>query len=282
MRFDLTHARHDPAHCLAPGLFRSLKRGERKKLKLDVTYQHGPNTTLRFIGFEPLNAQDMRLLQGIVALSGPNGVILSDEPKSDIGHQLRILLDPKLEAARADALVVKGTLGQLMREIGYSTDGKQTREDLKASLLRMANVTLHVCDKSREATFHLLSYAFDNLDGSLFVALNPRVAEAVIGNAAHTRIEMSEVRALQSDPTRLVHQRLCGWISPGKSGRIELDTACGYVWPDSTDNPNTLKTRRQTARKAFTELRGLDWTVDEYATAKFEIRRPQVAKGLKN
>ncbi|MET3109463.1 hypothetical protein AAKU58_004320 [Oxalobacteraceae bacterium GrIS 1.18] len=41
MAFDLTHARHDPAHCLAPGLFRSLKRGDRKKLKLDVTYPYG-------------------------------------------------------------------------------------------------------------------------------------------------------------------------------------------------------------------------------------------------
>ena len=27
-------------HCLVPGLFRSLKRGERKKLKLDVTYHY--------------------------------------------------------------------------------------------------------------------------------------------------------------------------------------------------------------------------------------------------
>ncbi|WP_268915743.1 replication protein C, IncQ-type, partial [Aeromonas caviae] len=36
--------RHDPAHCLAPGLFRSLKRGERKRLKLDVTYTHGDDS----------------------------------------------------------------------------------------------------------------------------------------------------------------------------------------------------------------------------------------------
>jgi hypothetical protein len=27
MKFDLTYAKHDPAHCLAPGLFRSLRRG---------------------------------------------------------------------------------------------------------------------------------------------------------------------------------------------------------------------------------------------------------------
>jgi hypothetical protein len=30
-KHELTHVRHDPAHCLAPGLFRALKRGERKR-----------------------------------------------------------------------------------------------------------------------------------------------------------------------------------------------------------------------------------------------------------
>jgi hypothetical protein len=34
---------------------------------------------------------------------------------------------------------------------------------------------------------------------------------------------------------------LCGWIDSGKAGRVELDTLCGYVWPDETTNPNTLK-----------------------------------------
>ena len=61
MAFDLTHARHDPTHCLAPGLFRSLKRGERKRLKLDVTYHYAENEQARFVGFEPLGADDMRL-----------------------------------------------------------------------------------------------------------------------------------------------------------------------------------------------------------------------------
>ncbi|WP_268915854.1 replication protein C, IncQ-type, partial [Aeromonas caviae] len=37
----------------APGLFRSLKRGERKRLKLDVTYTHGDDS-IRFWGPEPL------------------------------------------------------------------------------------------------------------------------------------------------------------------------------------------------------------------------------------
>ena len=90
---------------------------------------------------------------------------------------------------------------------------------------------------------------------------------------AHARIDMAEVRVLQTDPARLMHQRLCGWIDPGKSGRVELDTLCGYVWPDEA-NAEAMKKRRQTARKALAELAAVGWVVNEYAKGKWEIKRP--------
>ena len=72
-KHELTHVRHDPAHCLAPGLFRALKRGERKRSKLDVTYDYGDGKRIEFSGPEPLGADDLRILQGLVAMAGPNG-----------------------------------------------------------------------------------------------------------------------------------------------------------------------------------------------------------------
>ena len=51
---------------------------------------------------------------------------------------------------------------------------------------------------------------------------------------------------------------------------------CGYVWPDPTDNANTMKTRRQAVRKSLAELVAAGWGVEEYAKAKFDIRRPNV------
>jgi hypothetical protein len=272
MVFDLTHARHDPAHCLAPGLFRSLKRGERKRLKLDVTYQFGHGCIARFVGFEPLGADDMRLLQGLVALGGPGGIILTPEPTADLPKQLRLFLEPQFDAAEQDALVVRESMSKLLAEVGLSDGGDNIRA-LKASLLRMSNVTVIVTQGSKQASFHLLSYAFDDEDGRLFVALNPRITEAVLGKRPHTRIELSEVRSLQSDPARLMHQRLCGWIDPGKSGRAELDTLCSYVWPDAA-NDEAMKKRRQAARKALRELADAGWKVSEYASGKWEIGRP--------
>ena len=272
MCFDLTHARHDPATCLTPGLFRSLKRGERKTLKLDVTHKYGDDS-LRFIGFEPLDGGDLRLLQGLVALSGPAGIILSSKPETVIGQQLRLLLDPKFDAAEKNSLVVKSTISKLLSEIGIGDCGDNIKAII-ASLTRMANVTVLVHKGARQAVFHLLSYAFDSDDGKLLIALNPRVTEAVLGERSFAHISMSEVRALSSDPARLIHQRLCGWIDVGKAGKVEIDTLCSYVWPDAA-NDEAMKKRRQTARKGLDELVAVGWSVSEYAKSKFEICRPK-------
>jgi hypothetical protein len=85
---------------------------------------------------------------------------------------------------------------------------------------------------------------------------------------------MTEVRKLETDPARLMHQRLSGWIDPGKSGKAEINTLCDYVWPDVA-NDEAMKKRRQAARKALAELVAVGWVVSEYAKGKFEISRPK-------
>ena len=86
------------------------------------------------------------------------------------------------------------------------------------------------------------------------------------------------VRALRTDAARLIHQRLCAWIDPGKSGRADIDTLCGYVWPDAAVNANTVKTRRQTVRRALAELDALGWRVESYTKDKWEISRPKLTE----
>lgn len=271
-KFDLTHARHDPAHCLAPGLFRSLKRGGRRHAKLDVTYTFGQDETMRFVCFEPLGADDMRFLQGIVALGGPNGVLLTPEPTNQTGQQLRLSLKMDEEALKLDGLIVRQSLSKLLSEIGM-TDGGHNIRALKDSLLRMSAVTIQVTQGQRSASYHLMSHAYDEANGKLWVALNPRIAEAVLGRRPYARIDMAETRALKTNPARLMHQRMSGWIASGKTGLVTLDTLCGYVWPDPASSESAKK-RHQTARKALAEIGGLGWTVTEYARNKWKITRP--------
>jgi hypothetical protein len=274
-KHDLSHARHDPAHCLAPGLFRSLKRGERKRGKLDVIYDYGDGKRVEFSGPEPLGVDDLRILQGLVAMAGPSGLVLSPEPQTEAGRQLRLFLEPKWEAVQQDALVVKGSYRTLAREVGYANidDTRPVRDCIE----RLWKVSIITHYQKRRQGFRLMSeYASDEQNGKLYVALNPLITRAVVGGQ-YIRIDMAEVRSLKSDPTRLVHQRLCGWIDPGKSGRVGLETLCGYVWPDDALNVNTIKKRRLTARKAMAELSSIGWTLIEYAYGKWEIGRPRTA-----
>jgi hypothetical protein len=277
-KFDLTHARHDPAHCLAPGLFRSLKRGERKTSKLDVVYEFGQGQKIEFSGPEPLGADDLRILQGLVAMAGPAGLVLSPEPKTEVGLQLRMFMEPKWDAIQQDAMVVKGSYRALAREIGYANieDTKPIRDCIE----RLWKVSIIALSGGKRRGFRLLAeYASDDVAGKLFVALNPMIAQAVMGGQ-HIRIDLWEVRSLKSDSARLIHQRLCGWIDHGKSRRIELDTLCSYVWPEPA-NSSTMRKRRQRAKDCLPELSHIGWLVTEYAKGKFEITRPTHDNGHK-
>lgn len=272
MKYNLTHARHDRAHCLAPGLFRSLKRGDRKRLKLHVVYEYGDNRFVEFKGPEPLGVDDLRILQGLVAMAGPSGLILSPEPKTEEGKQLRLVLDPKWEAVKQDALVVKGSYRTLAREIGYANI--ENSKPIRDCIERLWTVSIIAQKGNQRQGFHLLSaYTSDEADGKLYVALNPFIANAILGDTPHARINMDEVRALKSDPARLMHQRLCGWIDPGKSGRIDMDTLCEYVWVEQC-KPSTMRSRRVLVRTAIKELINVGWRVTEYVTNKYEINRP--------
>lgn len=282
MCFKLTHARHDPAHCLAPGLFRSLRKGERKTSKLDVKFTHGADS-IRFWGPEPLGAEDLRVLQGLVAMAATSGesgrgIMLQPEAESEAGKCLRESLHLKDDALQKEGMVAQGSYRQLAQEIGYAdADGGSRFKAIRESIERLWAVSVIVERNGRRQGFRILSdYASDAATGNkLLVALNPRLAEAIIGDRRYTRIDMNEVRALKTDPARLIHQRLCGWIDPGKSGKIETDNLAAYAWPDACE-AETMKKRRQAVKKALTELVGLHWKVEEYAQGKWLIARPAI------
>src|SRR5690606_1031695 len=137
-------------------------------------------------------------------------------PRTEAGQQLRLLLETKFDAIEADAMVVKGSYRQLAKEIGYvDADGGAAFKAIRECIERLWAVSVIVERNGKRQGFRILSeYASDDSDGRLFVALNPRLADAIVGSAQHLRIEMDEVRQLSTDPARLIHQRL-HWINAG-------------------------------------------------------------------
>lgn len=272
--FKLDHARHNASHCLAPGLFRALKRGERRTTKLDVVYQISPGQKIEFSGPEPLGADDLRVLQGLVALGGPEGKILTPTPKKSTGIELRQLLELRWGATSEDAIVVEASYRRLAKEIGYSQI--DCIKPIKVCIERLWKVSVIVQYGNQRRGFRLLAdYRSDSATQGFHIALNPLLADSIFGKQRHIRISMAEVRALKGEAARLIHQRLCGWINPGSSRTVQLSTLCEYVFPTKASASTTRK-RLSRIRLSLEELRAIGWTITEYSKGRFEILRPHI------
>ncbi|MDR2749685.1 MAG: replication protein C [Clostridiales bacterium] len=278
----LTHAHHDPVHCCAHGLFRSLGPGDRKGLKIDITYLYG-DSRIEFKLPEPLGAIDLRVLQGLVALAGKEGKSFSllDEPETNVGAELksRLVIEPGMIYGKT--LDVKFSYRALAKEIGYARHGSENTKPLQRSVERFFMSAVFVqAPNGRRDGFHLLS-RYTSAEGDAYIALNPLLALAVAGMGRHVHIDMDEVRALKSDPARLIHQRLCAWIDPGKSGSIGMTKLCEYAWPEDAKTKSAQRKREQRSREALDELKPLKWKIVETANGTFEIKRPKL-KDLNN
>lgn len=273
--------KHDQVHCRFPGLFRSIDKKTKNAQKLDITYEFGTNEWVRVTCHEPLGAPDMRILQVIVALAGLNGVELSPQPDGEISKNLKLSLKAKFDDAVRNSLVVKTTMYRLLMESGLTKNGR-SKEDVMESIRRLSQTVWIIRSGSREiGGFTTLSYNIDKNNGQISIALNPRLTAAIMGGkgSQFANINMHEVRSLKSDSARLIHQRLCAYINPGKThpSSISIDTLLGYVWVDKSGakiNSNTAKSRVTTIKKAINELISLGWMVEERARGRYVIGRP--------
>ncbi|WP_374291729.1 replication protein C, IncQ-type [Paenirhodobacter enshiensis] len=281
---DLSHARIDRAHALAPGLFRSLGPGDRKRLKLDITYDYGNGEKLEFWGKDPLGVFDMRVFQGLIAMAGPDGIILENSQKADETGQnlLTRLYEPADEEVRnavikPRSLEVRDSLKRLAREIGAPENGQSIKQ-IKHSIERLFGVTVMVRCGNKSLGSRLLSaYFSDDSNGALRASLNPRLAHAVMGGGPHARIDLIEARSLKSDAVRLLHQRLSAFVDPGKSRTVSTETLAGYIWPDPAESPRTARSRMTKVRKAVGELRSATgWNITEIKPDQWRFIRPRL------
>ena len=282
-KFNLTeYAKHDPSHCLAPNLFRSLKRGDRKKLKLDITYQYSETESVRFVGFEPLDPGDMKILQAVVALSGKSEKLLAlSNPKTELGQNLAKLLDPKDDAIFEKSRVAETTLYELLGEIGLAAGGRQ-REVAMASLLRLSNVTVSARNKNRQWSCQMMGYSFNKDTNRLTVALNPRITDAILGQRGTTYVNMHEVRIIKSDPASILHQRLSAVVNAGKVRMLKLETMMGYVWAaDCEISAVAIQKRRLVIKKCMVEIAKTgNWKFEDMGDCLFKVSRKKYINKL--
>lgn len=151
----LTHVRHDPAICLVPGLFRTVKRGDYKKKNLHIVYEFGPKEKIEFLGFEPLGPEDLLVLQGLIAMAGKNRSIIACDAKGKRGLELRKQIELKGSAVDSLLSVVQCSFYDLAKEIGKNTNSGGALKSLKASIKRLWAVSIVVTSNDNWSGFRI-------------------------------------------------------------------------------------------------------------------------------
>ena len=281
----LSHARHDRAHCGAPGLFRALQCGERKKSKLETEFYYpSSDTTVFFWGPEPLGAEDLRVLYAIVAEASQKdrGGVLRPESGTEKNLELRSLIGLNGNTENEIAMAVKTDLKRIACEAGYRTDNGKIIREVRECIRRLSAVTIYVSHGNEETESRILNMKRIQEDGrkngSVEIVLNPRIARAIADDKQYIRINLEEVRSLNLKPAVIMHQWLCSWINPGATRSVNLDRLMDRVWQQPASPGQPYKNRRQKARKCLQELQKVGWGADIDQTDTVHITRPKTER----
>lgn len=218
------------------------------------------DVTVRIIGFEQLGVDDQDVLLGLLALAGKDGRVLSPAPTKVHNQALVGALCPQGEATKQNRLVITTSLYRLAQTIGTGLHATSTYKRLRASLTRLANVQCIVSCPGTHGQENLLAWLLQE-DGTVKIAINSRLAQAVMGDIHYVSISLIERRALRSDPARILHSRLSAMIRPGASWTYHLNALAAMVWGDEA-NPATLRRRRHRIKNALLDLQLLPgWSI---------------------
>ena len=270
-------ARVHPAVALADGLFRALPNGGRSEGEpFELARQEYMGREYVFESSSALGADDLRVLQGAFMLASKPSSDVEIEvpaPVTDTGRRLAEALE--LEVSPGAPVLAKyvtfsaATLGNAAAYVGA---GGGSRRIVGASLERLSGVVVRVLSESRQVSCSRL-LAVTGLDPfddrgpreNSALAICPELSAPVVTGARghrHCRLEFSEIAALgKSGCARIIHQRICAFVDPGKSHKIRLRNLMGYAFGD-TEVGNTQRRRMSDTRDAMEALSLLPgWTV---------------------
>jgi hypothetical protein len=242
---------------------------------------------IEFMGWKPLTIMDMRVLQGLSALSGiGGGEIDTKSPETPAGHALAESLFKPLEKIERDsdpdfrnAATVKCTFKALAETIALKNGGY--KKIIEASFNRLFGMSVFIGDNGKTTRARLISVNNDKV--GFHAALNPQLSSAILGGQ-FVYIDMQEVRMLKTDTSRLLHQQLCARIDTGRSLRFTMNSLVEYCFGlpsvSGLSGHNTVSDQRKdrdqkkAIMNALEELANLGWFVDEYAADSFLVERP--------
>lgn len=274
------HARLDPSHCLADGLFKPLFRGRRASAVLDVEYNF-QKFVFCWSGPELLSIGDQSVFLAIhrLAAQPERAEQVGPNHENPIFVTIRSMLDMSYEAESLGCLVLTASPTEIATTMGIAGNG-QALKRIQESLGRLSKVILRIHRSETPDTIYwqsnLLSSAISNR--KILVGFNPVLSKALLGNPA-TFIDMREQRALKSDTTKRLHVWLSCWLGINHSHqerKVDMNHLIRHVWGDVSTG-ETLYSRRTALKKVLSEMNTLTgWECLLTASGSVVIKRTPV------
>lgn len=249
------HARTDPSHCLADGLFRPILHGKRAESRLDVSYRF---KSVLFRWQNPTTAlciKDQSVFLAIHRIAAEKSRVAKVSPvDSDINLlAARNALGLELEASNLDCLVISTTAREIAHTLGLKISGPAISR-VQASLDRLAGVSFSISHPEPERTFwkaNLISVV--PLEGpNHLIGFNPVLSKALAGTPT-AYIDMKEQLCLPSDVSKRLHVWLSAWLRPSEGKRIGRNLLVSHVW-GATGSGDALYGRRNAIKAALEVL----------------------------
>lgn len=262
---NLDHSRVYPPACLTDGLFKPLRKGDRKHGKLDLHYKL-KGYVLWWRNYEPLGIQEQSVFLALhrIASETSRREVLDPSVTANDLVQLRDMLNLQMKAKDETCGYTKTSLYEIAKIIGISDSG-QNLQNIAKSLVRLSSV---VCAIYQEGDFtnkywqaNLISH-LQIENGQVLIAINSMLATALV-QAPASYISMEDQRQLKSDAAKRLHMWLSSWVSEGEN-QIKLDTLIPHVWGAGEMQATDLRNRRRVLRTAIEDINSLEgWTCTE-------------------
>lgn len=262
-----------------------------------------PNTILKFDEleyefriFEELGEDDLKVFLRLVQVAGVGKVVLDpwmEECRGvngEIVKQLNLFSDCRSRTENSRTLPIvrseepisyNAFLGPILK----GKVGKTNLRHLQNSLRRLASTTVFVTAKRggrkvREMGSNLVSFLIDHQTGRFLVAVNPFVANAILGNPLGGYTPYIDGRVFELKGTSAVLLSwLSAWLGPGASGRISLDVLEEKIYGNRAEDKKSRYWRRRQLRRALEEIGALEgWNIREIHRGTFEIKRLSLSR----
>lgn len=268
----------------------------KKEMEYPDTYLKYDEIEYEFRCFEELGEDDLKVFMRLVQVAGVGEVVLDPWMEEYQGLDGEIIKQLSLFSSRQSPIENSRTMPVVRSEEPVSYNkffgpllrgriGKKDLEHFKRCLQRLASTTVFVEMKRdgktvRSMGSNMVSFAIDHETGQFLVAVNPFVANAILGKPFGGYRPLIDGAVFRLKGTAaIVLSWLSAWLLPGRKGKISLDALEEHIYGDRSQDKKVRWKRRRQLRKALEEIGKLQsWAVFEIKKGLFEIERHKIER----